>query len=67
LDTFIIHTPLAYLSDVFDKWNGCTTSLHGGDNILPHSGKIVYYKSLTVAEQSVKCKVRHVAYFEALY
>jgi hypothetical protein len=49
LDTCIIHTPLAYLSDVLDKLNGCTTSLHCG-NILPHSDKIVYYTSITVAE-----------------
>jgi hypothetical protein len=50
LDTCIIHTPLAYLSDVLDKLNGRSTSLHGGDNILPHSDKIVYYTSLTVVE-----------------
>jgi len=42
--------PLAYLSDVLDKLTGRTTSLHGGNNILPHSDKIVYYISLTVAE-----------------
>jgi len=55
------------LSDVFDELNGHTTSLHGGDNILPHSDKIVCYSSLTVAVYNIKCKVRHVAYFEALY
>jgi hypothetical protein len=50
LDTCIIYTPLAYLSDVLDKLNGPTTSSHGGDNILPYSDKIVYYTTLTVAE-----------------
>jgi hypothetical protein len=50
LDSCIIHTPLAYLSDVLDKLNGHTTSLRAGDNILPHIDKIVYYTSLTVAE-----------------
>jgi len=50
LDTCAIHTPLAYLSDVLDKLNGYIASLHGGDNILPHSDRIVYYTSLTVAE-----------------
>jgi hypothetical protein len=42
LDTCIIHMLLAYLSDVLDELNGRTTSLHGGDNILPLRDKIVF-------------------------
>jgi hypothetical protein len=46
----MIHTPLAYLSDVLGKLIGIITSLHSGDNILPHSEKIVYHTSLSVVE-----------------
>ena len=46
----MIHTPLAYLSDVLDKLFSLITSLHSGDNILPHSEKIVYHTSLSVVE-----------------